>query len=50
MAMDDLVEYINKPGSIVAILDGTNSTVKRRKSVGEIFKERIKSKYQLIWI
>lgn len=34
MAVDDLIEYINKPNNIVAILDGTNSTVARRKTVG----------------
>lgn len=50
MAVDDLIEYINKPQNIVAILDGTNSTENRRKSIGQIFKDRVKTKYQLIWI
>ncbi len=50
MAVDDLIEYINRPETVVALLDGTNSTAARRKSVGEIFKDRVKHKYQLIWI
>lgn len=34
MAVDDLIEYINKPENVVAILDGTNSTISRRKHIG----------------
>lgn len=34
MAVNDLIEYINKPENVVAILDGTNSTESRRKSMG----------------
>lgn len=50
MVVDDLIEFLNKPDNIVAILDGTNTTPGRRKSVSETFNARMKHKYQLIWI
>ena len=46
----DLIDYINKPYNVVAILDGTNSTKERRKKFASMLEKGVEGKYQLIWI
>ena len=48
--MEDLVYYINKPENSVAIFDGTNTTVSRRKKFSTILEQKVLHRYQLIWI
>lgn len=41
---------MNLAAGDIAILDGTNTRVKRRKSMEKLIKERMKISYKLIWI
>lgn len=50
MAMRDLVEYIRGTGQI-AILDGTNSNIERRRSFRDLLAVELKEvNYDLIWV
>lgn len=50
MAMKDLIGYIKDTGQI-AILDGTNSNVERRKVFKDLLTEELKDvNYDLIWV
>lgn len=49
LALDDLMSYLEEGGDI-AILDGTNSTLERRKLIRDFFVERNASpeKYKIV--
>jgi broad specificity phosphatase PhoE len=51
LALDDLMSYLEEGGDI-AILDGTNSTLERRKLIRDFFVERNASseKYKIVYI
>jgi hypothetical protein len=48
--LEDLIGYINAEENKVAIFDGTNTNKKRRKHVSDQLRDKVKCKYQLIWI
>ena len=50
MCLDDLVNYINTEENKVAIFDGNNTNKKRRRHIAKELQEKVKCKYQLIWI
>jgi hypothetical protein len=48
--LDDLINYVNTEENKVAIFDGTNTNKKRRRHIADQLKEKVKFKYQLVWI
>jgi broad specificity phosphatase PhoE len=48
MALDDLIKYL-KEGGDVAIYDGTNTTIDRRKMVKDVLDEKLEN-HTLMWI
>jgi len=47
-ALEDLMKYL-KDGGDVAVYDGVNATVERRKAVNQVLKNSLSS-YSLIWV
>lgn len=49
-ALKDIIEKITNKEIVIAILDGTNTTIKRRNLVRSFLNENLKVEYDLLWL
>ena len=50
LAMKDICDYFYRNEVRIAILDGTNTTIERRKMIQQYFKDNLLSSFNIIWV